>query len=216
MCFMFFFLLQAVDGIRDYKVTGVQTCALPISAGDAPTAAAPCVAARCGMSNPSPGTGTKFRGHAGIFAIARAGFELLLMLMVTLPERLRGVAVRGAGVGDTMRGADGIIVTRGAAAGGPETIWGVAGAMWGAAPRCADAESGKSSRTLPATENSRKSSIGPPLPAILPSPCREGCARRAKGFKPQSDTLRQASWRARPRFPPARGCAITVPPWNVP
>src|SRR6266446_7967785 len=27
-CFVFFF--QAEDGIRDYKVTGVQTCALPI------------------------------------------------------------------------------------------------------------------------------------------------------------------------------------------
>src|SRR3989454_6067408 len=31
MCFFFFF--QAEDGIRDYKVTGVQTCALPISWG---------------------------------------------------------------------------------------------------------------------------------------------------------------------------------------
>src|ERR1039457_7423127 len=30
-CHMFFFF-QAEDGIRDYKVTGVQTCALPISA----------------------------------------------------------------------------------------------------------------------------------------------------------------------------------------
>src|SRR5256885_4619420 len=29
VCFFF----QAEDGIRDYKVTGVQTCALPISAG---------------------------------------------------------------------------------------------------------------------------------------------------------------------------------------
>src|SRR6266446_9319891 len=28
-CFLFFFF-QAEDGIRDYKVTGVQTCALPI------------------------------------------------------------------------------------------------------------------------------------------------------------------------------------------
>ena len=31
--FFFFFLVfffQAEDGIRDYKVTGVQTCALPI------------------------------------------------------------------------------------------------------------------------------------------------------------------------------------------
>src|SRR3989454_11887524 len=31
---MFFFFFQAEDGIRDYKVTGVQTCALPISALD--------------------------------------------------------------------------------------------------------------------------------------------------------------------------------------
>src|SRR5215467_15748237 len=29
--FCFFFFFQAEDGIRDYKVTGVQTCALPIS-----------------------------------------------------------------------------------------------------------------------------------------------------------------------------------------
>src|SRR6266850_604337 len=28
--FFFFFFFQAEDGIRDYKVTGVQTCALPI------------------------------------------------------------------------------------------------------------------------------------------------------------------------------------------
>src|SRR3989454_6100531 len=33
MSFCFFF--QAEDGIRDYKVTGVQTCALPISRGRA-------------------------------------------------------------------------------------------------------------------------------------------------------------------------------------
>src|SRR5256885_12260254 len=32
MCFFFF---QAEDGIRDYKVTGVQTCALPISSSGA-------------------------------------------------------------------------------------------------------------------------------------------------------------------------------------
>src|SRR2546426_12170982 len=32
MCYcVFFFFFQAEDGIRDYKVTGVQTCALPIS-----------------------------------------------------------------------------------------------------------------------------------------------------------------------------------------
>src|SRR6266566_699915 len=35
------FFFQAEDGIRDYKVTGVQTCALPISAALSP----PCLAA---------------------------------------------------------------------------------------------------------------------------------------------------------------------------
>ena len=28
--YLFFFFFQVEDGIRDYKVTGVQTCALPI------------------------------------------------------------------------------------------------------------------------------------------------------------------------------------------
>src|SRR5688572_31217544 len=31
-CVIFFFFFQAEDGIRDLTVTGVQTCALPISA----------------------------------------------------------------------------------------------------------------------------------------------------------------------------------------
>src|SRR3989454_5375068 len=31
MLLFLFFFFQAEDGIRDYKVTGVQTCALPIS-----------------------------------------------------------------------------------------------------------------------------------------------------------------------------------------
>ena len=31
--FFFFFFFQAEDGIRDHCVTGVQTCALPISQG---------------------------------------------------------------------------------------------------------------------------------------------------------------------------------------
>src|SRR5688572_31611512 len=34
LCFFFFFFFQAEDGIRDLTVTGVQTCALPISRGD--------------------------------------------------------------------------------------------------------------------------------------------------------------------------------------
>src|SRR5205823_8522409 len=31
LCLLFFFFFQAEDGIRDKLVTGVQTCALPIS-----------------------------------------------------------------------------------------------------------------------------------------------------------------------------------------
>ena len=31
LCLFFFFFFQAEDGIRDWSVTGVQTCALPIS-----------------------------------------------------------------------------------------------------------------------------------------------------------------------------------------
>src|SRR2546426_1839780 len=34
MIVFFFFFFQAEDGIRDYKVTGVQTCALPIWSRD--------------------------------------------------------------------------------------------------------------------------------------------------------------------------------------
>src|SRR5690606_40135306 len=30
LCMFFFFFFQAEDGIRDFHVTGVQTCALPI------------------------------------------------------------------------------------------------------------------------------------------------------------------------------------------
>src|SRR2546430_3327357 len=40
---LFFFFFQAEDGIRDLTVTGVQTCALPISFSDALLAASPLV-----------------------------------------------------------------------------------------------------------------------------------------------------------------------------
>src|SRR2546426_12716738 len=39
---LFFFFFQAEDGIRDYKVTGVQTCALPISRNLYPPKGAVC------------------------------------------------------------------------------------------------------------------------------------------------------------------------------
>src|SRR5690606_40726258 len=39
----FFFFFQAEDGIRDFHVTGVQTCALPILPGDQPGDCAICL-----------------------------------------------------------------------------------------------------------------------------------------------------------------------------
>src|SRR5256885_3555880 len=44
--FIFFFFFQAEDGIRDYKVTGVQTCALPIWAARAARPDQPAAAKR--------------------------------------------------------------------------------------------------------------------------------------------------------------------------
>src|SRR5688572_31404506 len=38
LCVFLFFFFQAEDGIRDLTVTGVQTCALPISRGGPPAA----------------------------------------------------------------------------------------------------------------------------------------------------------------------------------
>src|SRR6266853_4787366 len=45
--FYFFFFFQAEDGIRDLTVTGVQTCALPISGGGERQVAGP------GMGGPA-------------------------------------------------------------------------------------------------------------------------------------------------------------------
>src|SRR5436309_7403725 len=69
--FFFFFFFQAEDGIRDFHVTGVQTCALPIcssrsDAGGKP-ASAPCRSA--GARRASPGTRTHLAGASG----ARSG-----------------------------------------------------------------------------------------------------------------------------------------------
>src|SRR5215475_8951364 len=52
--FCFFFFFQAEDGIRDFHVTGVQTCALPISLLACPISRRPTYAVRPGMpSTPS-------------------------------------------------------------------------------------------------------------------------------------------------------------------
>ena len=59
-----FFFFQAEDGIRDYKVTGVQTCALPIyprscpktSKFIAPSTLAPCEAGKVSLIMPVVGS----------------------------------------------------------------------------------------------------------------------------------------------------------------
>src|ERR1022692_2571232 len=76
--FFFFFFFQAEDGIRDYKVTGVQTCALPII-GRAQICSPPSESARCAL----PGAGmmvsdedTHLPRHFspnGAFAVRRLG-----------------------------------------------------------------------------------------------------------------------------------------------
>src|SRR5690606_39416817 len=52
---LFFFFFQAEDGIRDFHVTGVQTCALPISPpGGSWTSSR--LSRRCGRSSPGEPT----------------------------------------------------------------------------------------------------------------------------------------------------------------
>src|SRR5205085_3499098 len=47
---LFFFFFQAEDGIRDLTVTGVQTCALPISASPSFADPSPLPSARIGVA----------------------------------------------------------------------------------------------------------------------------------------------------------------------
>src|SRR5688500_20280827 len=56
MCDIFFFF-QAEDGIRDYKVTGVQTCALPIY-GTTRSCSSSGTVARCSRRTPTISCGT--------------------------------------------------------------------------------------------------------------------------------------------------------------
>src|SRR3712207_6859663 len=62
VCFFFF---QAEDGIRDIGVTGVQTCALPISASGGPRRWSPAGrrSAACSASSVSPSSGRRCGGR---------------------------------------------------------------------------------------------------------------------------------------------------------
>src|SRR5690606_39692373 len=61
LCFVFFF--QAEDGIRDFHVTGVQTCALPICPPIPPCPAPPPIRRR-GAPAAAPCPGPRPRGPA--------------------------------------------------------------------------------------------------------------------------------------------------------
>src|ERR1039457_2185835 len=89
--YIFFFFFQAEDGIRDYKVTGVQTCALPIyhrnedamALATADTATGPAVVAVVcdGVSSsahPDEASLAAARAAAGVLLTAvRTGADLL-------------------------------------------------------------------------------------------------------------------------------------------
>src|SRR5256885_10952835 len=83
---LLFFFFQAEDGIRDYKVTGVQTCALPIAQAVAHSSAAPLLSRatrRCGGSDraaamparPAPMMSTSVQGC--VMALSSGGTEML-------------------------------------------------------------------------------------------------------------------------------------------
>src|SRR5256885_10931878 len=103
-CYFFFF--QAEDGIRDYKVTGVQTCALPISATPAgPAASEGEELAEFMIFRPAARTGFQVeRLGPGSFAVRGRGIELLLgrydvsneEALAYVEERLRRIGVMRA------------------------------------------------------------------------------------------------------------------------
>src|SRR5690606_39702462 len=92
----FFFFFQAEDGIRDFHVTGVQTCALPIF-GEGPSrvlvSTPPAAADQVLAAARSAGVPAAVLGAAGggRLAVTVAGRSLLSTPVDHLPEPGRGV-----------------------------------------------------------------------------------------------------------------------------
>src|SRR2546430_14360664 len=72
-CYVFFFFFQAEDGIRDLTVTGVQTCALPISFGTRRRSRAPSCSCPAFPARGSRRTDTRRRTRCGRTARRRRG-----------------------------------------------------------------------------------------------------------------------------------------------
>src|SRR5256885_3884712 len=83
--FLFFFFFQAEDGIRDYKVTGVQTCALPIYPRR--PSADPRDRRRGGL-RPPPAARASF-AHNGSSTMTRDTLDFLKRLLDTRSEERR-------------------------------------------------------------------------------------------------------------------------------
>src|SRR5688572_30922930 len=76
--FFFFFFFQAEDGIRDLTVTGVQTCALPISR--VPTA-------RVGLREEDRAADFSAIGSAGFLPPSAGSLDILLATRSLLVDR---------------------------------------------------------------------------------------------------------------------------------
>src|SRR5256885_8661700 len=83
------FFFQAEDGIRDYKVTGVQTCALPISGvgGGGGT-----------LPDGGGGPGTPDTGGCGCQSAGATGAAILFAMTFLLSRRARRAGGRKSGV----------------------------------------------------------------------------------------------------------------------
>src|SRR6266542_5254434 len=115
-----FFFFQAEDGIRDATVTGVQTCALPIWAGDLPSPL-PLPGAR----PPARGSlrGLEPAGAAGLAAAAvdppRPARQRPDSVAGAAPARLLRAPHAGTGAADVRPPRDGLAAGRPAAGGLP-------------------------------------------------------------------------------------------------
>src|SRR2546422_11403546 len=96
-CFSFFFFFQAEDGIRDVAVTGVQTCALPISSRERGGGESAPQLHRGRLLRPGgpprhPERAAPARPHA-----ARPGWGRALALERAIQRELRGRRLAAAG-----------------------------------------------------------------------------------------------------------------------
>src|SRR5256885_1475790 len=99
---MFFFFFQAEDGIRDYKVTGVQTCALPISRSPRPGAARPGRGDRAARGRLRSPPGPRSAGGGGGDAAGTRvdpGRAVVGAVAVRVRRRASGHRARGGGTG---------------------------------------------------------------------------------------------------------------------